>query len=136
VPVDAAELELEGVSLTGLLAGGKANPGIDFAVAQRRPSDKERWAKGWESGLVLAAQNERYKYILKSHGDDELYDLEADPLETENLIGTGLEVEKKLAGWLTRKYEWMRAHPLVGTPEDPKIEEEFVQELEALGYLN
>ena len=84
---------------------------------------------------MLSAQNERYKYILHSHGEDELYDLENDPFETINLVGTGLEIEKKLAGWLTQKYEWMRANPLVGTPADPKIDEEFIDELKALGYL-
>lgn len=136
VPVDSQALELEGTSLTSLLAGSRANPGIDFAMAQRRPTDKGRWAEGWESGLVLAAENDRYKYILKTHGDDELYDLDADPFETTNLVGTGLEVEKKLAGWLTQKYEWMRSNPLYGTPTDPQIDEQFIEELKALGYLN
>ncbi len=136
LPVDGSELELEGTSLAPLLSGSKANPGIDFAVAQRRPTDKARWKQGWESGLILAAESDRYKYILHSHGEDELYDLRADPLETTNLVGSGLEVEKQLAGWLTKKYEWMRTHPLVGTPVDPQIDEEFIEELKALGYLN
>jgi len=136
VPVDGEALELEGVSLKSVLEGSPANPGIDFAVAQRRPTDKDRWEEGWESGLVLAAQNEKYKYILHSHGQDELYDLEVDPFESTNLVGTGLEVEKKLAGWLTNKYEWMRTHPLVGAPANPKIDPEFIEELKALGYLN
>lgn len=136
VPLDSEGLQIEGISLKGLLSGSEANPGIDFAVAQRRPADVERRKQGWEPGLVLAAQNDRYKYILHSHGQDELYDLLADPRERTNLVGSGLEVEKSLAGWLTGKYEWMRAHPLVGTPDDPKIDEEFIEELKSLGYLN
>ena len=136
VPIDSEALELEGVSLTTLLEGSQANPGINFAVAQRRPTDAQRWEEGWEPGLVVSAQNDRYKYILHSHGPDELYDLDLDPLETTNLVGTGLDIEKNLAGWLTQKYEWMRANPLVGTPADPKIDAQFIEELKALGYLN
>lgn len=136
IPLDREALQLEGVSLKGFLEGSGARSPIDLAVAQRRPTDKSPLRAGWEPGLVLAAQNERFKYILHSDGEDELYDLEADPFETTNLIGRGLETEKKLAGWLTQKYEWMRAHPLVGTPAEPSIDAEFIEELKSLGYLN
>jgi hypothetical protein len=91
---------------------------------------------GWPDELVLVAEADRYKYILHSVGNDELYDLESDPLELDNLIGTGLPVEQELASWLARKYQWMVENPLAEAPEGVQIEAEYIEELKALGYLN
>ncbi len=134
VDLDADALELEGRSLVPLLEGaqlGTTGP----AFAQRRPADNLRIRGGWPDELVLVAAAERFKYILHSVGEDELYDLEIDPLEQENLIGTGLPQEQELSSWLARKYQWMVEHPLTGSLEDVQIEPEYVEELKALGYL-
>jgi arylsulfatase len=129
------ELDLEGRSLVPLL-DGVALDGAEPAFAQRRPADRIRLRGGWPDELVLVAEADRFKYILHSKGKDELYDLETDPLERQNLIGTGLPEEQELSNWLARKYQWMVDHPLVDSPEGVQIEEEYVEELEALGYLN
>ena len=90
----------------------------------------------WLPGLVLSATTERYKYILRSEAEDELYDLESDPFETENLVGGGLEIEGRLGSWLERKYQLMVENPPDGNASEPEIESEYIDDLEALGYLN
>ncbi len=128
-------LELEGRSLVPLL-DGVASDSAEPAFAQRRPADNLRLRGGWPDELVLVAEAERFKYILHSVGEDELYDLVADPLELDNLIGNGRPEEQQLAEWLARKYQWMVEHPLTGSLDEVQIESEYVEELEALGYLN
>jgi len=135
VAVDADALELEGRSLVPLMRGVKSES-VEPAFSQRRPADTVRLRGGWPDELVLVAQVDRFKYILHSKGQDELYDLAADPLELDNLIGTGQPEEDELAGWLARKYQWMVEHPLSESPDGVQIESEYVEELKALGYLN
>ena len=90
VEIDSEALTLEGRSLVPLLRNPESPLRIDVAISHRRPADEARREDGWEPGLVISARTDRYKYILKTRGDDELYDLEADPFETRNLIGEGL----------------------------------------------
>jgi arylsulfatase A-like enzyme len=131
LPQDAA---IEGRSLLPLLldtarAGWSALP----AFAQRRPPDDRRRQDGWADGLVLAGQDERYKYILNTAEGDELYDLMADPLELDNLLEARPAVAKRLREGLARKYEALVADRRAG--DDAAIDESHLEELEALGYL-
>ena len=120
-------------AIVGIGAGcGPTEP----AFAQRRPADKLRIRGGWPDELVLVAEGDRYKYILHSEGEDELYDLQADPVELENLVGEVLPEERELSSWLARKYQWMVENPLFDAPEGVQIESEYLKELEALGHLN
>ena len=49
-----------------------------------------------------------------------------------NLIDEEIAAKEELVRWLARKYETMVANPLTA---DGEIEEEFIEELKALGYL-
>jgi len=60
-----------------------------------------------------------------------LYDLKADPQETQNLAGRGLPAEKELNGLLLR---WLADRRKSPTPQSRDLTEEEVQRLKALGY--
>ncbi|MDH3402916.1 MAG: sulfatase-like hydrolase/transferase [Acidobacteriota bacterium] len=128
-PSDAG---FEGRSLVRLLESPSAAAGVRYAFSQRRPPNRPRLDAGWPPGLVIAAQSERYKYILSTDREDEFYDLEADPRELNNLIGEEIAAKDELLRWMLRKYEAMAANPLAPGGE---IEEEYLEELKALGYL-
>jgi arylsulfatase A-like enzyme len=126
--------DFEGHSLVDLLEDSAAPMPSAYAYSQRRPPnppDVNKW--GWDPGLIIAAQNERYKYILHSHGQDEFYDLMTDAQERDNLAGERSPESDELVRWLARKYEAMLADPLATGSEE--IEEEYLEELKALGYL-
>lgn len=60
-----------------------------------------------------------------------LYDLKADPQETQNLAGRGLPAEKELNGLLLR---WLADRRRTPSPQSRDLTEEEVQKLKALGY--
>lgn len=60
--------------------------------------DENRYARS-EAGPLKAVMNWRYK-LIQGPGTRRLFDLVADPMEEENLAGTGLEAENLLLGAL------------------------------------
>jgi arylsulfatase A-like enzyme len=136
-----AAVEVEGRSLVPLLRRRATPPPALYAYSQRRPPHERPaylrppyppdW--DWEPGLVIAARNERYKYILHSAGEDEFFDLEHDPRELRNLIDEEHAAKDELARWLTEKYKAMIEHPL--TDQVGEVDPRYVEELKALGYL-
>jgi arylsulfatase A-like enzyme len=60
-----------------------------------------------------------------------LYDLKADPEETQNLAGRGLPVEKELNDLLLR---WLADRRRSPNPQSRDLTDEEVQKLKALGY--
>ncbi len=132
--LEAPELsqEMEGVSLVRLLEAPEALLPIDYVYAQRRPSDDGRAQRGWEEGLVIAAQNLDEKYIYYETRPDEYFDLTIDPDERVNLIGERPIEAEALRRWLLEKYSQMRA---ARPDEEQVIEPEFLEELRALGYV-
>jgi len=123
---------IEGHSLVPWLDGsGGTEPRLAFA--QRRPPDERRLNRGWLPGRVIAVRGERYKYISRTHGPDEFYDLLLDPHEAVNLAGRESEHERRLREWLIRKHDDLREDRRV--EEEQAIPEEMIESLRALGYL-
>ncbi len=119
----SAEL-FEGRSLWPLLRGEawEERP----AFSQRRPShDSDR-------SELYALQTERYKYILHEPGDDEFFDLSADPRELQNRLGSEPREEERLRRLLEERVRaYHRAFP---ERSDAEVPAEWQRELKELGY--
>ena len=134
VEIDPEALAIEGQSLVPLLFGDEGSWDPRLAFAQRRPADRARLANGWSPGLVHSVRDERYKFILRTEGANEFYDLAEDPLESHNLTADDSPEKERLRAWLTQKYDSMAANPL-GRVDENHIQKKYVEELRALGYL-
>ena len=130
---DGGTIPAVGRSFLPLFEDPEAAWDVRTVFAQRRPADDLRLRQGWIPGEVFALRTERYKLIGHSGAENEVYDLERDPFELENLAGNGsAELERLLAG-LERSYRALVAQgEHVGAGE---INPEYVEELRALGYL-
>jgi len=126
----------EGRSLTGLLSEETSTERDEpIAYAERRPVDARRLRNGWVDESVHVARDERSKYIRHSVGENEFYDLASDPLETSNRADLGDAREERLARWLELKIDSL-TKPQMSVIEDTEVDEEFVEELRSLGYLD
>ena len=77
-------------------------------------------------------RTDRYKYIRGSDGSRELYDLQRDPGETENLAATRGDVVADLDATLE---EWLDSFEHADLSDDVEIHGETRARLEDLGYL-
>ena len=84
----------------------------------------------WESGRKIALVSARWKYFHLTEHDDELYDLAADPHETENVIARHPDVAARMKREILDRLERER----VAAPE-VEISPEVREQLRALGYL-
>jgi arylsulfatase A-like enzyme len=83
-------MPIQGKSLVPDLEGRRQMDAKWFSFAERsryaNPSDRRQEKGNYEPGARYALQDQRFKYQLFTEGDDEFYDLEADPYERVNLI--------------------------------------------------
>ena len=128
----------EGRSLVPLLRGG--------ALAESRAafSQRGRIASGEHvrrlpqedpgdlSGDQYAWIESRWKYLHHVTGDDELYDLEADPHESRNLLADETDEAKRLLDLLTGRLRRLSQDAPASIV--PELDEATREELRALGY--
>jgi arylsulfatase A-like enzyme len=122
---------LQGRSLGPLLRDPALALPHAFAFAQRRPKGPK--LRDYEPGEVFSVQDLDWKYIVRTEGRDEFYDLRNDPLELRSLVGAPSAVGERLArlareSFAAAEREGQHAAP---RPIDPALEEE----LRALGYV-
>ncbi len=121
-------LELAGVHVPESMQGGSLlHPDADRVAFTRTVWQRARYS----------ARNDRYKLIWDSRtGVTELYDLESDPGEAQNIYGERTFVsghlEQRLLTWL-RDQEALRAGV---SPDSAEMTEEERRRLESLGYTN
>lgn len=116
---------VQGESFAGWLTGqGTADSERDVYFESMLGRDENNWAP--LTGLIAG----EHKYI--SLPDRELYDLSADPVETENLFGERGSVVRELDRSLR---ELLLAAPAGGDAQRERSEEDLAH-LEALGYIS
>ena len=105
----AGDARPSGQSLAGALLGqGNAPPRPVYLF--RRHYDGSQLGLLWVEGVQLGVRDGPWKYILAPEQDTaELFNLEEDPGETENVVGARPEVASRLAGLLDARMtesEW------------------------------
>lgn len=75
-----------------------------------------------------------YKYVMSSDGQDELYDLESDPQEQDNLVDVDADVAHRLAQALEADLEERDDTP--DQQRDPSLSPEEIEQMRALGYAD
>lgn len=89
-----ADVTLDGEDVSAALTG-RDGPGRRAPIFWRRPPDRP--GKGGVDNPDLAACDGRWKYYVNFPGDSaQLYDLDADPAETKNLVASEPEVAARL----------------------------------------
>ena len=82
--------------------------------------------------LLRAVRTDQYKYIRGSDGSRELYDIQCDPGETEDLADTRGDIVADLDATLE---EWLDSFEHADLSGDVEMREETRARLEDLGYL-
>ena len=99
ISLDENFKKIDGVSLKPIIEGGSMVEKIAFSETGN-PLDSNTPPKKPNTKSIRTS---KWKLIYNEYNDSkELYDLEKDPDENENLIGTGLEIEKVLWTELVR----------------------------------
>jgi arylsulfatase A-like enzyme len=127
---------IQGRSLAPVLDGDPLAETERAAFIQRRSYEVSdapyaQHRRGYELGNKYALVEERWKYIYRTIGADELYDLSSDPNEMLSLAGSIQEQRRQQM----RKRLLERVEELRGDFEAERVDPETIEKLEALGYL-
>ncbi len=135
---DPARLpERQGFSLQPLFHSGRI-PRTDV-FSQRRvfegppPRGVPPEKANYETGAKYALQTLRHKYIHRTDGGDEFYDLIGDPYETENRIGTASAERDRMREALLDRVASLEAS---APGETLRVDERTRRQLESLGYTH
>jgi arylsulfatase A-like enzyme len=120
--------------------GGDQHPGNSYrdVLLGNAEDGRDRVVAHSEYGNVRMIRTERWKYVHRyPHGPHELYDLEEDPDERENLVddadhrGRVEELRGELADWFGRYVDPQRdgaRFPVTGRGQKTRIDDEHVGE--------
>jgi arylsulfatase A-like enzyme len=125
---------LRGTSLLALLDGGgwdEKRPAYSFA--QRRPKDNESFRRTWEEGNIYSIHSKEWKLIDHSLDRDELFNLDRDTFETNDLSDSHFASEQRLRDELSRIIE--NAAPVPDEKDSAEMAPGELEELKSLGYL-
>ena len=116
----------EGESLQGLWVRGCPEEGVRYSVAA---TVEPPWLDSPGAELALRTDGTmRFKYVKHRRSEDELYDLIADPDETQDQFGQQADLERFMLDYLLRVSEGM-------SDEAPAIPDDVEAQLRALGYI-
>jgi arylsulfatase A-like enzyme len=93
IPLDHNSASLDGISLTPLINGEETDEQIAFTETANPLESK----KPPKEPNTKSVRTSKWKLIYNEYNNTkELYNLEKDPAETNNLINSGLEIEEFL----------------------------------------
>lgn len=130
--VDTLELPVDGTATRQFEGRNLLDPGGPrrTSVFSERAHRKDRW----EPGLKYSLTTPRWKYFHLTEGEDQLYDLESDPSETEDVISRHPEIASAMRARILATLDlYERLGP--GLEATSEISEEHREELRSLGYL-
>ncbi len=127
LPLTAEErAQFEGIDLMAPPGAGAA--GERYLLAER--VNRER---GWEPGLKYSLTGLAWKFVHLTEGKDELYDMQRDRPEMENVIEGHPELAHELKGRLLKEVASFEARANKRAGEG--VPEEIIRELKSLGYV-
>lgn len=118
---DEDRAQFEGLDL---LAGDRKRMGVLSEQSQRVD----------EPGTRYSLTSVRWKYFHRTEGEDELYDLEKDLYETENVIAQNPQVAERMRRQVVAILE--SSSKDMDDSTQVVLDEEVVRQLRALGYLD
>jgi len=133
------QYRIHGTSFASLLLNdGKGFP-QKYAFSQRRHYSLEKRPEqivpeetNYEEGEKYCLQDLRYKYILRTTGEHEFYNVHDDPYEMKNLIRSSLPEKDQMKQLLSAMIEQFKQ----GSKLTPKsVNKETVEKLKSLGYV-
>jgi len=131
---------IQGVSLVALFSENQeVLPIKDYAFSERIVPQGISLPKDYEGGEEerekFALQNSEYKYIYKTKGTDEFFDLRKDPYELKNMVGSDTEEEKELRNLIILKVKQLRQDNIDIAKPESVVDKETIEQLKALGYI-
>ncbi len=131
--------QFQGISLTPLLLNKFKEVPEKYAFAQRREFEKKDILENvdpeklnYEEGEKYSLQNAEYKYIYRTQGNDEFYNVQEDPYELYNIINSDSAMKDKFKKNIIKMIEQFREDADI---ESETVNEETIERLKALGYV-
>lgn len=103
----------------------------DFVLKRMKHSDGDPIVDKFREPMAMIREG-HYKYILNSKGRDELYDLDNDKREVNNISEKKNEIRKRLREELT---QWQSLNNRVDYEKQSRLDEATKKNLKNLGYM-
>ena len=130
---------VQGSSLVPLLStDGRIFP-AKYAFSQRRNFDGVKQPReiipektNYEEGDKYSLQNSEYKYIHRTQGTDEFYDIREDPYEVNNIVGSNPEIENSMREKILLKIKKLTQ---AARSKPASVDKQTLEKLRSLGYV-